>query len=427
MLQRGTAAVRAVPRERVAVVGLISGSQFVNHMYLVLLPPILTVLSGEFGVSLAFLGVALGTQSLTNTAFQLPFGYLADHYDRTIALALSSFLGAGGVFVVAVAPSFVWLLVGQAIVGIGVAGHHPAHYPLLSDVTSEEYRGRTFSVYNFAGTLGFAAPPAVITAIVTVPSLTWRHAIGLLAAVGIAYAVLVTVVFVRIVGDDITQPNVSEPARTAGTASLSERILSEARGIAASPGILALMALALVASTANWGLTSYTVVFLTDTYGLGLDRANLALTGLFLTGAIGVLVGGSLTDRFAPGPVLLAGFVGFTALVGIIAAGVVPALIAVGLFLLVGAIRSIEGPARDTLTEQFAGDDAVGKSFALVTIGIMIGSAVAPPAFGVLIERFGVQVAFFAVAAVGAIATVLTVAVVFTLRTAPRRSAIRGD
>ncbi|MCU4802665.1 MFS transporter [Halobacteria archaeon HArc-gm2] len=424
MLDGALAAVRRIPRESALVVGLISGSQYVNHMYLVLLPPILTVLSGEFEVSLALLGVALGVQALTNTLFQLPFGHLADHYDRTLALALSSFLGAAGVLVVAGAPTFEWLVVGQAVVGIGVAGHHPAHYPLLTDATSEAVRGRAFSVYNVGGTFGFATPPVVITAIIGVPGLTWRHAIGLIGVVGLAYAVLVTVLFARRVDRSITGPNVAE---STGSASAADRVRSELRSLAADPAILVLAALALVASTANWGLSSYAVVFLTDTYAVSLDRANLALTGLFLTGAVGVLVGGSLTDRFSPAPVLLGSFVGLTALVGIIATGYVPALAAVGLFLLVGAVRSLEGPARDTLTQRLAGEGAVGKSFAIITIGIMLGSAVAPPVFGFLIDRFDVQVAFFAVAAVAALATALTAAIVFRLQDAPAPEPVAGE
>jgi len=424
MLDDTLAEIRRLPRSVALVVGLISGSQFVNHMYLVLLPPILTILSGDFGVTLALLGVALGVQALTNTVFQLPFGYLADNYDRTVALALSSFLGAIGVLVVAAAPSFRWLLVGQAIVGIGVAGHHPAHYPLLTDATPDGVRGRAFSVYNFGGMLGFAAPPVVITAVIAVPGLTWRHAVGGLGVVGLLYAALITAVFAWRLDRDITGPNVTDTGRAG---SLLERVRAELRSLIADSEILVLAVLALVSSTANWGLTSYAVVFLTETYDLPLDQANLALTGLFLTGAVGVLVGGSLTDRFAPSPVLVGSFVGITVLVSVIATSIAPALVAVGLFLLLGAVRSLEGPARDTLTERLAGDGTVGKSFAIITVGIMIGSAVAPPVFGYLIERFDVQAAFFAVAAVAAVATAVTIAMVLRFQAVAGPRVVPGE
>ncbi|WP_254535604.1 MFS transporter [Halomarina litorea] len=416
--------VESVPGETALVVGLVSGSQFVNHAFLVLLPPILPVLSRDLDVSLALLGLALGAGALVNTLFQLPFGYLADHYDRTIALGLSSVLGAVGALLTALAPDFPTLVAGQVVLGIGVAGHHPSHYPLLTDVTAEDVRGRAFAVYNFGGSLGFATPPVVVTAVVAVEGLNWRHAVGLLGAVGLLYAVVVTAVFAWRVDDAVTGPNVE---RVASTDPLPARVRSGLRALVAEPGILALAVLALFASTANWGVTAYAVVFLTDAYGLSLGAANLTLTGLFVVGAVAILVGGSLTDRFGSSPVLLGSFVGFTALVGLIAAQVVPAAVAVGLFLALGGVRSMAGPARDELTERLAARGTVAKSFAVVTIGIMLGSAIAPPAFGYLIERAGVQTAFFAVAGVGVLATAVTALVVAEFAGERRATAAADD
>ena len=417
-------AVESFSEETTLVVGLISGSQFINHAFLVLLPPILPILSRDLNVSITMLGLALGAQALVNTLFQLPFGYLADYYDRTIALGLSSVLGALGALITAMAPDFTTLIVGQVVLGIGVAGHHPAHYPLLSDAISEDKRGRAFAAYNFGGSLGFATPPVVITSIITLRGLTWRHAVGLLGAVGFAYAVLVTAMFVWRVDDDITAPNSDEAA---AEASLAERIHTGLHTLIAEPGILALAVLALFASTANWGLTSYAVIFLTDIYALPLNLANLTLTGLFVVGAGAILVSGYLTDRFGGEYILILSFVGFTVLVGVIAMRLVPATVAVGLFLLLGGIRSMAGPARDELTERLAIRGTVGKSFAIVTIGIMLGSTIAPPVFGYLIERTGVQTAFFAVAGVGILTTAVTVLVVAKFADEERRRPAAGN
>lgn len=414
----------SLSKEPTIVVGLISGSQFVNHAFLVLLPPILPLLSVDLDVSIALLGLALGAQASVNTLFQLPFGYLADHYDRTIALGTSSVLGALGALVTAIAPDFATLVAGQVILGVGVAGHHPSHYPLLSDVTPEDVRGRAFAVYNFGGSLGFATPPVVITAIVAVEGLSWRHAVGLLGAFGLLYALLLTAVFAWRVDDVVTGPNVE--ALATGT-SIVNRVRSSLRSLVAEPGILALAAIALFASTANWGLTSYAVVLLTDGYALSLGVANLTLTGLFVVGAVAILLGGFLTDRVGGGAVLILSYAGFSLLVGVLASQFIPAVGAIGLCLLVGGVRSLAGPARDELTERLAPQGTVGKSFAIVTIGIMLGSAVAPPVFGFLIEWAGVQTAFFAVAGTGVLATVVTLLVVDRFANEYRRGSTLRD
>jgi MFS family permease len=415
-----------VPRRTTTVVGLISGSQFVNHAYLVLFPPILGILSGEFDVGLTALGIALGVQGATNTLFQLPFGWLADARDRTVAFALSSVLGALGVLVVALAPSFPILLLGQALIGVGVAGHHPAHYPLLSDATPEDLRGRAYSVYGFGGSLGFATPPAVIT-LVTGVGLSWRYAVGGIGVVGLLYAVVGTVVLSQFVGSDVTAPNVTAASDGGGPAgektgldgvgtlatrlsALAGRARRELAALTDSPGILGLSLFALLSSTASWGVTSYAVVFLTsDTYGVGLDTANLTLTGMFAVGAAAILIGGVLTDRTGPAPVIVGSYAVVTGLLVTLGVGVLPGLAAVIAMLAVGGTRSLAGPARDGLTDLLSADDAVGTNFAVVSVGVMLGNAVAPPAFGYLIDTSGARAAFLVVAAVSAVATVVSV------------------
>ncbi|MFC4549911.1 MFS transporter, partial [Halorussus sp. GCM10023401] len=197
-----------VTRETLLVVALVGGAEFVNHTYLVLFPPILTILADEFHVSLAALGVAMGVQGAANAAFQLPFGYLSDNYDRRLAFGLSLALGTAGVFVVALAPTFAVLVAGQALLGIGVAGHHPAHFPILADATPEHLRARAFSVRGFLGSLGFGAPPVLVTAMVGVSGLTWRHAVGAVGAFGLIYAAVTLATFQRYVSRDVTAPEV---------------------------------------------------------------------------------------------------------------------------------------------------------------------------------------------------------------------------
>lgn len=402
--------LRAIPRETVLVVSLISGSQFVNHVFLVLLPPILTILATEFDTTVGFIGLIMGAQALTNTAFQIPFGYLADAYDRTIALGLSSILGAVGALVTAIAPNIPTLVAGQVILGLGVAGHHPAHYPLLSDATPEHARGRTFSVYNVGGNLGFATPPIVITAVIAVPGLTWRHAVGLLGVAGLLYGIFVTLAVDRWVDDAVTGPNRADTQTS--TPPLLDRIQAHLRSLVAEPGVIALAVLTLFATTASWGITSYLVVFLTGVYGVSLGIANLTLSALFVLGAGAVLAGGSLTDRVGGGRVLIASYAGVTVLIALITAEILPALLAVGLFLVVGIVRSMAGPARDELTERLAAGGTTGTSFAIVTIGLMLGSTIAPAVFGYVTDVSGVRAAFVGITIVALAAAILSILVV---------------
>lgn len=400
------------------VVALVSGSHFINHMYLVILPPILTVLTGSFAVGLGALGVAMGVQSLVNTACLLPYGYLSDTRSRTLVLAACLGLGTLGVALVAAAPSFAWLVVGQAVVGLGVAAHHPVHFPLLSDATPESYRGRAFSVHGFAGSLGFAAAPAVITGVLAA-GYSWRVALGLLAGAGAVYGLFAVLALHFLVDGSVTRPALVEESDVAGPAVDDATFADRARAalsgfrervteLTDSPAIVALAALALVSSTAAWGVTSYAAVFLENGYGVSQSLASLALTGMFVASAVMILVGGTLADIVSPGPVMVASYALVALVVGVLASGVLPALAAVGAVVLIGGVRSPSAPARSTLADRISERADLGQNFAAITVGIMLGSAIAPTVFGVVIERAGYRTAFFLIAGIAALALGLT-------------------
>ncbi|OYR54114.1 MFS transporter [Halorubrum halodurans] len=406
----------SVPRETALVVGLVSGSHVVNHLYLVLFPPILATLAADFDVGLAALGVAMGVQAFVNTALQLPYGYLSDNYDRVVTLACCLGLGALGAGILAVAPTFEVLLVGQAVLGAGIAGHHPAHFPLLSDASSADLRGKAYSAHGFAGNLGFAAPPVVILGVTSLPGATWRHAFGLIAAVGAVYGTIACYVLARHVSDEVTRPNPdADDARTGATSRLA-RIREELRALGASRPILGLGVVALLASTAFWGVSSYLVVFLEDGYGVASGIASLSLTAMFVAGAALILAGGVLADRFRPGPILAVAYLLVGVAVFALASELAPPLVAVGIGILAGSLGSIGLPARDKLADLLSARGDIGRNFAVVTIGIMIGNTVAPPLFGALIESTGYRGTFTLVGAFAVLAAVATVVIVARYR-----------
>jgi predicted MFS family arabinose efflux permease len=416
-----------VSRETALVVSLVGGAEFVNHTYLVLFPPILGVLAEQFEVSLAMLGIAMGVQGATNTVFQLPFGYLSDNYDRRLALGLSLGLSTTSVFLIAAAPTFEVLLVGQALLGIGIAGHHPAHFPLLADATPEHLRARAFSVRGFLGSLGFGAPPVFYAAVLGFSGITWRGAVALVGAFGAVYAAVTLYAFQRYVGEGVTAPGVEEdgdpdPDRASADSRLAAA-RRELRAVLASPGVLALAVLALVASTASWGVTSYAVVLLQQGYGLGLDAANVTLSAMFVVGAVAVLVGGDLSDRFSPGPLIVGSYAAVVVFVGLLASTTIPALAAVACLLVVGGTRALAGPARSKLADDLSARADLGRTFAVITVGTMTGSALAPPLFGAIISRLGLRAAFLGIAAIAVLAVAVTLFVLYRQGTGRREAA----
>jgi MFS family permease len=410
------------------VVGLVAGSHVVNHAYLVVLAPLVGALSAEFGVGVAEVGVAIGLQSAVVALLQLPFGYLSDTRSRSLVLGISLSVGAVGVALTAVAPTYELLLAAQVVLGVGVAGHHPAHYPLLAAAVSDGQRGRAYSIHALGGAVGFALSPAVVAGVVGL-GYDWRVAVGVIAAVG-TLAAVVAAVAVRRVDRDVTHPPRDGAEGAASESALAGRSLADlrtvprrvGRGLAAllaSPGILGLTSLAFVTSAAAWGVRAYTPTLLTSAYALGDGAANVLVSAMFLTGGAFILLGGALTDRLGAGRILLGGYVALVVVAAVLAAGLVPsvgpvlaaggAAVPLALALVVlpldGTI-SVSRPARSTLADRLSRRSDLGKNFALVTVGISGGGAVAPPVFGWLIDASGVRVAFGVVAVVGLLALV---------------------
>jgi MFS family permease len=414
------------------VIALVGASHFVNHAYFMLLPPIFGPPGRELALTDSQLGLALGTLGVVVTALQLPFGHLSDSHSRSLVLGISLAFGAVGAMLTAMAQSFPALLGAQVVLGIGIAGHHPSHYPLLSAATSDATRGRAYSVHGFTGALGFAAPPALIGVTATL-GIDWRVAVAGIAVAGGLFGLVALVVVRRYLSRRITHPPARRPAgdhaadspppgpvasdadstrRWGRLSAVADALVRAVRSLRNSPAILALTVLWFVTSTAGWGIKQYTAVLLSGPYGVGAATANLVVSAMLATGAVLIFAGGWLTDRYTAVVVLLGGYAALVVAAGALGWGVLPVGVAIAVTLLLSATVDASRPARAALADRFSQGTQLGKNFGLLTIGISGGAAVAPPVFGALVERLGVRPVFLVIAGVGCLALALTVVVV---------------
>jgi len=373
-----------------AVVGLVSASHFFNHAYLMLVPAVIGAAASTFHVSLTTVGLAVGLQGAMMAAFQLPFGYLADVRSRELVFGACLGLGALGAVVIALAPSLGWLFVGEAIIGVGIAGHHPAHYPMLGDAVASDRRGRAFSVHGLAGNVGFAVPFALAPAVVALGG-DWQTYVGAFAVAGTAFAVVALLALRWRVSPDVRVPEADPEG------SLRAQFLEMLRGVR-DPAIVSLAVFAGLASGTGWAIRTYTASLLGVVYGVPSARASLLVSAMIGVAAVVILAGGVLADRSPPGRVLVGGFVLLAAASLVLAGAWLPALAASVLVLAYYAALTVTTPSRSKITDRLSARGDVGKNFALVTVGISGGTTVAPPVFGYLVESFGPQFAFYGVA-----------------------------
>jgi FSR family fosmidomycin resistance protein-like MFS transporter len=142
-------------------------------------------LQSEFGLSYAGLAILRALYSGTMGGLQLSSERLAAKISPRIALALATFVAAGGYLLMALPLGFPGLCIGLVVAGVGSSVQHPRASVLVTQSYGAAAR-KPLGIYNFAGDLGKATFPAMVALLL--PFVAWRPVLGLSALTGLAVA-----------------------------------------------------------------------------------------------------------------------------------------------------------------------------------------------------------------------------------------------
>ncbi|MEU4040145.1 MFS transporter [Streptomyces collinus] len=220
-------------------------------------------------------GIVLAASLLSSVA-QPVFGALTDRRPMPWLLPLSTLLGGVGVALSGLSGSYPVTLVCVAISGIGVAAYHPesARVARLAGRGSH----RAMGWFSTGGNIGFALAPLMVTAVVTTGGLRWTPLLSLPALAGAAMSLPV----VRVLRErQAAGSRTTVPAGSDDTASFVR------------------LSLAVVfRSIAFIGLSTFISLYARQRLDGGAAAGTAALTVLYLGGAIGSVLGGSLAARW---------------------------------------------------------------------------------------------------------------------------------
>ncbi len=301
-------------------------AHFTNDLYANYLPVLLPLLADVHHMSLGRAGLLISISTITGSLLQPVFGYIADNTRLRAVSAVGLACSALGASLIGVAPSYLWLVFVTLLYGIGTAAFHPQSAGLLHQLSGTR-KGTRMSMYIMAGQAGQALGPLGAAFVAVRAGLPW-------VALTALPAVLVSMALVRAVPWHWRvqhRPGVSAGLRDAlrqnfgGLARLMGLIMSRA---ALSQCMLALLP------------------FLFRARGAPATTGAAAITAMILSGALGGMIAGYLSDRYGRRLVL---FVSFA--------------LATPLFL--GAIMS-RGPA--TIILLALGGGALLGSSSLVTV-----------------------------------------------------------
>lgn len=123
--------------------------------------PVFPLLAQELGASLGFIGVLTALNGATQVISAVPIGALSDRRGR--ARVIVAGLGLFGLvgMLLAMAPSPIWLLPAQAIIGVGTVATFFVAAALVGDASAPADRGVAMGMLTTSMGLGFAIGPLI--------------------------------------------------------------------------------------------------------------------------------------------------------------------------------------------------------------------------------------------------------------------------
>jgi MFS transporter, FSR family, fosmidomycin resistance protein len=400
-------------RDDVRVIALIGSGHTVSHFLQLTLPPLFPLLRDELGVSWVALGVISSVFYAVSGLAQPVAGFCVDRLGARRVLLSGMALFGAAIALTGLAPTYHALLPIAALAGLGNSVFHPADYSILNATVSGRRIARAYSLHQISGNLGWVLAPLLVGSLTHVAG--WR--VALMTAGGLALlATLLIAVQTRGLGAPLP------PAPRAHGAGLR----ADLRLLMAVPILMAFGYFVLLTASTS-GIQTFAVPALGAIYQAPLVLATGALTVYLFGNASGVLTGGFLADRATRHDLVAAtGVLSAATLMVVLASGALPLGAVTVVMALTGFSMGVTAPSRDMLVRAATPRGSSGKVFGFVYSGLDVGSLIAPPAYGWLLDRDEPR-AMFAVVALVMLVMIATVVQVRRRVARPQPAPAGGD
>ncbi|MFB6270149.1 MAG: MFS transporter [Halobacterium sp.] len=373
-------------------VGLVTGWQLTASLAFYAIFAATAFVRETFGVSRALTGVTITAVMLGYTVLLFGTGAAVDGYgERPVMVAglLGMAVGAAGV---ALTTTFPLLLASLVVLGMAYATAMPATNRAIVAVAPDGRHNLAMNVKQVGVTAGSGLAAVLVTG-VAATQFGWRA--GFLVIAGLA--VLAAVAFA--VGYD-------------GSAGSGTLAVPDVRGLLGDDAYRGLVAAGFFLGAAVFTTTGYVVLHMTESVAVAAGAAGAVLAGVQVSGSVGRLVGGELSDRMRGPPVrgpalVLAAQAALSAVCFLVVVAADSPLAAGAAFVLLGLfILGFPGVYYATMTALVA-DDEVGAATAGGQTALNLGGLTAPPLFGYVADAAGYDAAWVGVAGIAVVAAVV--------------------
>lgn len=356
----------------IAVVGLAHSS---SHFFQLIIAPLFPWLKDALALSYAELGLVVTVFFVISGVGQSLSGFLVDRVGPMRVM-----LGSIGLFILAAAvlatsTGYAGLMLGAVLGGLGNAAFHPIDYSILNARVSARRLGHAYAVHGVLGNLGWAAAPVFVVGITQLAG--WRAAFAAAALLGLA---VLAIVWLNRAVLDVPVRRIAAAATQATPADSSFAFLR-------LPVVWFSFAFFVAYAIALGGVQTFGPEAARILHGVRLEWVALCLTVYMLGSAGGTLMGGFLTDDVDRAERVIGLCFGGAAIIALSLALLPwPGWSIPLLFAAMGVAAGTANPSRDMLIRRAAPPGATGRVYGVVYSGLDIGSAMAPAAFGLMMD-----------------------------------------
>ncbi|WIV68654.1 MFS transporter [Natrialbaceae archaeon AArc-T1-2] len=350
--------------------------QFLRYVF----PPLFETFQSTYGVTNTQTGLLFTLLLIGYSSMQLPSGVIADRYDKKNVIVIGVALFTAASFSAIFAPTFGFLLLATALIGIGTGVHKTVAVAYLSIVHSKN-TGSALGIMDTVGQFGGVVAPILVVLLLDVTGY-WQSVFLIGGAVGAALAALF-----------VTYGETEYVHRSADTSSTSSNPqLSDYISSLLNPQLLSFTVVITIFTFLWNGIVSFLPLFLTTQKGFSTELAGIAYSILFIASLVQAVTG-TISDNFGSLKLSLGLFT--LATISIILLVTVQSWLAI--FVAVGLIGiGFHGfrPIRDAYLMELISTDVGGGVLGTVRTVMTVIGGLAPVTVGFLIDLFGYTTSF---------------------------------
>lgn len=398
---------------------VVSVGHLVVDMYSGGFPVLFPTLQLKYQLTYAQIGLLVLLAQFSSSVLQPLFGLWSDKLNARFVMQAGLGLAALGLAVIVFAPSYLLVLMGTIIMGLGVAAYHP-EASKLALFAGGQRKATAMSVFALSGNVGLSLGPGLMAfGLALWHGKSAGELFGALLFVPIALATLLTVHvgrerIYRVVPAHAHASKIAAGEQTRRDA--SGRLHHPIRSLLRSQlrlknwpvhyrWMLMLLVYIFIRSSAHTGMQTLIPLYYQGELGATDGFSSLVLTAFLAGGVVGTLLGGLLADAVGARTIALASFLvsaPLIAMVPYVGGGVV----AVAVMFFAGVVLIASFSLTTVMGQRFMPAN-VGLASGL-TLGFSVGTGgMGAALLGVVADAWGLESAWIVVA------LLLTVGLVF--------------